>query len=187
MINLLPPKEKEDYIVERRERITIILGTLFLYGLVGFACILFFINIALKREIVYQQYEVNQIKKDYEQSGVKNFQQEINLFNKDLEKFQKFYSGKEYFSNIISEVAAVLPPGIYLNSMSVDFEKGSKSSYFAVSISGFSPTRDDLFKLKKNFEKNSNFIDINFPPDNWVKPGNIEFFINFKAKPNDKK
>jgi len=57
------------------------------------------------------------------------------------------------------------------------YQKDRKEIY----LSGFAPTREVLFKLKKNFESKEMIKDLSFPLSNWVEPEDIEFNLRFKV------
>jgi hypothetical protein len=123
--------------------------------------------------------------KGFEGEGIKEIQLQISEANKILSKVSGFYGRKIYFSDVIEKISKVMPGGIYLNNLSMIFDKGDDKSngpFFKISLTGFVAKRDTLFELKKNLEADSYFQNVDFPTSNWIKPEDISFFISFNIK-----
>ncbi len=74
-----------------------------------------------------------------------------------------------------------MPESIYLDNSSIIFtEPKEEKPYLKVSFSGFALTREDLFSLKRNLEKEENFQEVHFPTSNWIEARDINFSVNFK-------
>ncbi len=181
MINLLPPVEKEELLLEKKKRITIILWLLVLFFLLCLILILFSVRIYLQIQAESEKTLLDETRKEFRQSGIQDFREEINSVNLTLTKLNSFYQQKTYFSEILERISGILPQGIYLTNFSTEFAV-EEGKYIEVSLSGFSPTADSLFEFKGNLEKESDFKDIYFPPSNWVKLIGINFSVTFKIK-----
>ena len=176
MINLLPPEEKEKLLLEQKKRIAIILWFLVLFFLVCLILILFAAEIYLKTQLDTQKTLLDEVQKEYNRPAIQNLQEKIKAANSSLTKLNSFYQKKIYFTEILERISKTLPQGIYLTNFSTVFSP----EVLKISLSGFSPNREMLFEFKKNLEKEEDFKKVLFPPANWVKPTNIEFFVTFE-------
>ncbi len=182
MINLLPPVEKEELLLEKKKRITIILWLLVLFFLLCLMLILFSVRIYLQIQAESQKTLLEEARKEFGQSRIQDFREEINSVNLNLTKLNSFYQQKTYFSEILEKISGILPQKIYLTNFSAAFSI-EEGGYIEVSLSGFAPTADSLFEFKENLGKESDFKDIYFPPSNWVKLIDINFLATFKISP----
>lgn len=178
MINLLPPLEKRRILERKRVKkavaVWILLFSLFVFLGAG----LLFINIYISQKASNLKSQIQSKEGSLAQSGVKNIQQRVSETNEILNELESFYQSKVYFFDIFKEIAEVIPAEIRLINISLILDKEKK--VVDVSLSGFSPTREDLFGLKNNIESKKKFQEASFPPSNWVKPADIDFFTNFK-------
>lgn len=177
MINLLPPEEKEKLFLEKKKRMVSILWFLVLFFIVCLILILLSIRIYLRAQVKAQEAFLSEIKQESGRTEIKEFQERVNLINSELTKLNSFYQKKIYFSEIIEKISKTLPQETYLTNLSVIFSPAKK---IKVSLSGFSPTREILFEFLKNLEKEQDFKEVSFPPANWVKAKDIDFFITFE-------
>ncbi|HDL75140.1 MAG TPA: hypothetical protein ENH06_02065 [bacterium] len=181
MINLLPPKYKEELKLEERLKILLILSILFFSFLISLTLILFSIHIYIQGEIEAQKII---IKNQEEQSEIfenQKIEQEISLINETILNLNSFYKNQFNFTKTLEKISKNILPGIYLTNISINpiiKENGT----LQVSISGFAPFRETLFKFKKNLEKVPEFKELYFPPSNWIDPVNINFNISFKIE-----
>lgn len=176
MINLLSPEEKEKLLLEQKKRIAIILWFLILFFLVCLTLILFAAEIYLKTQLDTQKNLLAEVQKEYNRPEIQNLQEEIRAANSSLTKLNSFYQKKIYFAEILERISKTLPQGTYLTNFSTVFSPET----LKVSLSGFAPFRETLFEFKKNLEKEEDFKKVFFPPANWVKPANIEFFVTLE-------
>lgn len=171
MINLLPIAEKEKLSLEKSKRMVIILWLLLLFFLTCLILILFSIRIYIQAQVRSEQYLLTEVKKEKNQSEIENLKEEINSINLSLTKLNSFYQNGIYLSDILERISKTLPNELYLINLSVIFS--------SVSLSGFAPTTEALFKFKENLEKEPGFKEISFPPGNWVDVTDIDFSITF--------
>ena len=177
MINLLPPQEKDVILMEAKKKIAIIICFLILFF---FACLIL-ISISIK---IYLQVHIESEKsflaeneKEFFQSESQNLQERIKSANVLIKELNSFYGQKIYFSEIAERISKTLPSNFYLKDFSMILS-GEKE--INVSLSGFAPLREDLFKFKENLEAEEDFKNISFPPANWIKAQNIDFYVTFK-------
>lgn len=179
MINLLPNEEKQKNIEEKKRRVLIVFWFYAFFFLCVFSIVLFFINNYVKTEIEIAQILLSSEEKGFEGQGIKGIQSQISEANRILAKVNSFYSKKPYFGDVISKLSEAIPSGIYLNNISMVAEK---EGGFKFSLAGLALAREALFQFKSNLEKDSYFMNIDFPTSNWVKPENINFFAGFEIK-----
>lgn len=198
MINLLPPKEKIILAQERNKRVLIILGILILVFCICLSLCLFFTQKYISRSVKSQETIFEQEKNQLKDFGVEEFQNKISLINKNLSQLNSFYNEKTYLSSVLEKLSSLMPPGVYLTDFSFSqkeklVKNGKKEEEGPpktaedeiiiekeVSLYGFSPSRENLFKLKERVEKEKTFKDVYFPASNWIKSSNINFYITFK-------
>jgi len=177
MINLLPPQDKEVILMEAKKKIAIIICFLILFF---FACL---ILISISMRIYIQGYVeseksfLTESEKEFSQSESQSLQEGIKSANSSIKELNYFYGQKIYFSEIAERISKTLPDNFYLTDFSMILS-GEKE--INVSLSGFAPLREDLFKFKENLEAQEDFKNISFPPANWVKAQNIDFYVTFK-------
>jgi len=174
MINLLPPEQKEEILLDKKRKLVLILGILSLLFLFSFILILLLIKIYLANEIQNQTPLLNLEKEEQEETNIKEIENKIKTSNQRISQVANFYQKQVFLSEILDRIQKTIPPGIYLTNFS--FSKDNSQ----VTISGFSPDRETLFRFKKNLEEN--FKEVKIPTANWVESVNINFSgINFKT------
>ena len=185
MINLLPPNEKNKLLLERKRKIITIVWFLLLVFMVCFIGVLFLAESCLKKEIKRENADLILANSKAENIKIKEIKKRLEDADSNFKKLESFYSKKIYFSDVLEKISQIMPEEIYLTGISVNrsLDK-NKKTITEVSISGFSPTREILFKLKENFQRNKFFQEVLFPPSDWVKPTDIKFLVTFKLKSN---
>lgn len=173
-MNLLPPEQKQELLLEEKFKIILILGIIILASLASFVFILISIKISLSAEISIQKINFEQKEKEIKNPVLQEIEEKIILANAVFSELASFYRGQKDTIVVFEKIFNALPTGVYLNNLSFN----SVSSQ--VFISGFSPSRETLLKLKENLEKESSFSGIYFPPTDWIEPWNINFSLNFK-------
>lgn len=180
MINLLPPIEKENLLLEKKKRIVIILWILVLFFLVCLILILFSIKTYIQSQVESQKTLLIEAQKEFEQSEVQELRAKINSTNSTLTKLNSFYQEKIYLPQILERISATLPQEMHLTGLSVVFLSDKKDG-IKVSLSGFAPTVEHLVEFKNNLDGEASFKETSFPPENWVNPKDIDFFVTFKV------
>lgn len=172
MINLLPPLQKEELFREQRYKLLLIWGLSIIIFLITLSLLLFSISTFISGKAQEEKIAIPPELQDSEK--------EITQINKSLRNLNSFYNKQPDFGELLERIYKMLPPDVYLTSLSLNFSEKEES--FSVSLQGFSPTRELLSQLKRNLESEPGFKDIDFPPLNWVKPDKIDFNLSFKAK-----
>ncbi len=181
MINLLPPKEKRELFLKKVERVVIIWGSIILAVLLCLILILFSIRIYIWGKAESQKIILEQTKKEYDVSDIKNLQEVVKKYNEDLLKLKNFYGKSIYLSEILEKISKIPAPGIYLTNLSLNKPSDLQGNKVEVTISGFSETRERLSLFKENLEEEKYFKDIYFYPSSWVKATDIDFYLTLKV------
>ncbi len=183
MINLLPPKNKQELLGEESYKVIIILGISALAILACLSLILYAINIFISGEIDYQKTIYEQKEKELTSPKMLTLEKNLKSFNETFLRLDYFYRDKFKAVKALEEISKAVPEGIYLTNLSVNAASGEEGEERAATciLSGFSPDRETLLEFKENLEKEeNNFEEIYFPPATWVKPVDINFVVNFK-------
>jgi len=181
MINLLPPQEKENIQEEKKLRMILNSGILFLAFLISFSLILLTIKIIISSQVEIQSIVLERGESEFQKSQIKEFQKIIDSSNKTIFQLNSFYQREFDFTSILEEISRTLPEKTHLTNIffSSQIDKDGEK-VLNCNLSGFSPTREILLQFKKNLENEDNFKEIYFPPSNWIAPNDINFSINFK-------
>ena len=178
MINLLPPKNKEELLQEKNWKQITLLGFLAFFVLVSFFLILATINIFLAGEVETQKILYQQRSKELESPRMQELKKGLVRFNQTLSRLGSFYDEQFSLSEVFEKISETLPQGTYLSNLSIVPDKKGEQK-ISCTLSGFSPTRNILLKFKENLEKKDNIEEIYFPPANWVQSENVNFSVSF--------
>lgn len=174
MINLLPPQQKEELLKEERWKLSLILGILVLIFFLFLILILSSIKFSISGKIQSQKIILEMEEKEFKKAETEGFREKIVSINQNLSKLNSFYQEQTDLTEILEKISAILAPEMYLTNLSYQKEASK------ISLSGFAPNREVLFEFKKNLEKE--FKEVYFPPENWVKPRDIDFQATFRIK-----
>lgn len=181
MINLLPPQQKKELLMEDKYRLVLILGVVVLSFLISLSLILFSIKLYVSGQAKFQEILFDSEEKGFQNSESQELEKELSLSNQNLLKLQSFYKRQFDWSGFLEKTSKTVPPGIYLTSLSFS-PVVKEENRLQVSIAGFSPDRETLFEFKKNLEANEVFENIYFSPINWVSPRDINFHITLMVE-----
>ncbi len=183
MINLLPLGQKEELRQEENWKLVVILGFIFLLFLISLSLILFSINIFISGEVNVQKTLFQQREKEIQDPQAQALQENLITLNQTLSLLSSFYQSRFNSTEILKKISETLPSEAYLANLSLSPQfNEEKEERMNCSLSGFSPTRETLLKLKTNLENENLFEEVYFPPANWVKRTNINFIVSFKIK-----
>lgn len=185
MINLLPPQEKEELVLQKYKRLVIVLGNMTLIILICLTLILFALKFYVLSEIDLQKINLDLAQKKYEADDTNSLKQTISQYNELLIKIDNFYKKNILVSDILVDLLKIdRPKGLYFQDISIDRPQRNEASLVAmkISINGFANTREDLSIFKENLEKNSQFKNVSFPPQNWVREKDINFSATLENK-----
>jgi Tfp pilus assembly protein PilN len=176
MINLLPPKEKKDLLLREQKNIVFSLEILFLAFLISLSLILLAIKIWFAKDLEIQQLFLEEKKKEVLLQ--KDFEEKIINLNQTLLNLKSFYQKQISLTQVLEKISHLLPKGIYLTN----FNFNLKEKEGQITLTGFCQDRETLLSFKKILEENGSFSEVYFPPENWVKPTDINFVVSFKIK-----
>ena len=199
MINLLPPKEKEELILEKNKKLVVILGNVVLISLVCLALVLFSLKFYILGEISSEKSFLDNTEKKYQNPDFLHFKNLLQKYNAKLIKIDAFYKKEIYFSGILKTILEIQrPKGLSLISININktkednppqstTQKTLRTGNIKVTISGISDTRDNLLIFKRNIENNKEIENLYFPPYDWIKPKDINFYLTFETMQLNKK
>ncbi|MEK7124284.1 MAG: hypothetical protein AAB877_01175 [Patescibacteria group bacterium] len=180
MINLLPPKEKERLLQEKNLKLAVILGNIVLVSIISLILVLVSVKFYILSQAEYHKTALSEIEKKYKTPEFLFFDNYIKTQNVKLQRVDNFLDNQSSFADSVKLILDIeRPPGLSFSNilMHTDKESGNK---IKTSISGFVDNRENLLIFKKNIENSQKIKNINFPPNNWIKPENIEFFLSFE-------
>lgn len=182
MINLLPSQQKEELLGEKNFKLVLILGIVILAFLICFSLILFSIKISIAGQLSAQKFILSQ--KEAETLQTQDLENKIKSLNLTISKLDSFYQSKLDWVEVSEKISQNIPSKIYLTSLTFKQPTGLKKEEYLgdVSLTGFSPSRETLIEFKKNLEKEEQFSEVYFPPENWVQATDINFTVNFKVQ-----
>lgn len=175
MLNLLPPQYKQALKKEENFRLFLILGTVSLTFFISLALILFSVRIYVKAQAESVNFLVESERMRLQSTQTAELREKITKGSQNISKLNSFYKNRSDSTRILETIFQAVPEQASLTSLSWRKETG------VVTISGFSPNREVLFELRNNLQSEARFSDINFPPQNFVKPANIDFQATFKV------
>ncbi len=181
MINLLPKTQLEELEKEKKIKILVILGIVFSLTLLAFNLILFALKIFSSSKLEIQNIIFEQREKELEIYQIKDKEKEIKRYNSLFSNLLNFYQNQINVVEILKKVSNLIPENAYLKSFK--FKKIFEKDFIAeIFLTGYSPDRETLIKIKENIEKEKSFGELNFPVSNWASQFNIDFSLSFKVK-----
>ncbi len=180
MINLLPPEEKEGLRLQQVKKLVAILGSAVVVIIICLILILFSINYYILGEIISQKFSLEQAENRYKTSDFLKYKNILQNYNKGAAQLKSFYKEGMGISSALENILAVEKPvGIYFSNLSINMRENNDK--IIVNISGASDTRDSLLVFKKNLEGKGEIKNINFSPESWINPSNINFYLTFEV------
>jgi len=184
MINLLPPIEKQKLLSEKKEKLAIIFGIVFLVSLICLTLILLSIKFYILAETDYQKNLLEQNKQINQTPDFMNSNSIIKKYNIILAQLGSFYKKEIYFNQALNIITSVpTPKDLYLTDFSLNRDK---NGMVKVSVSGTSDKRDNLLIFKKDIEVNEKIKNPYFSAESWVSPKNVKFSLTFEINQNEK-
>ncbi len=182
MINLLPPKEKEGFILEIRKNLFITLGGIVLICLISLILILLSLEFYISGEVNSLKIIFDQQEKRYQTPDFLMFKGIIQGYNADLLKIRSFLDKEIYFNDALKNILEIQrPQGLYFTTLSLNRDDSGK---IKVIILGFSNSRENIMIFRENLKKSDKIGNLYFSPDSWIKATNSNFSISFDFLPN---
>lgn len=182
MINLLPPQQKEEIREEEKLKMILIFGILLLSLSISFCLILSLVKISISTQIETKKISFNQEEKEFQGTKDQELEEKIKSLNATLLKLDAFYGRQFDLTQTLEEISGLLPSDAYLTNLSFNPIRDGGKLRARIFLSGFAKSREILLSFRENLENDKNFSEIDFPPENWVKPADINFSVNFKVK-----
>ena len=179
MINLLPPKEKEERSLEQLKKLEIILETAALIAATCLILVLLAVNFYILGESVSRKFILEQAENQYKTPDFLKYKNILQIYNKNIAQVDSFYKNEVPFGAAIKKIMKIeRPAGVYFSSLSLSRNESAKK--IEASISGNSDTRDNLIIFKGNVEKEKDVRNSNFSPESWINPNYINFNLTFE-------
>ncbi|MBU0476723.1 PilN domain-containing protein [Patescibacteria group bacterium] len=175
MINLLPPQYKEELKQIANFKLVLVSGGLVLFFLIFTILALFLIRTQLLAKVEAEKTTIQVKEHQLEESELQDFREKVKTANRDILRLNSFYQGQHNLAKVLEKTSESFPSGLYLTSLS--YQKNVSQ----VSLSGFSPTQEALFELKKNLEAKEDFAEVYFPLSNWINLTDINFYATLKV------
>jgi len=173
----LPPAEKRVLELEQIQRWILFYGLGVLAILIVFAVLLSGIwsFMLMQQKSLVSDFESIQSNTSWGQTLLSQ-RESIKKTNQALEKISQIQKDHQYYSRLLIGLADLIPPGVRLESLSVD-KQGQLAFY------GFAPRRELVVALKQNLEKSALFENIESPLSNLTKQAAVNFQFKLKFKP----
>jgi hypothetical protein len=184
MINLLPQKEKQNLILEKKEKLSVILGFMVLVSLFCLALVLLSVEFYVLSDTNYQKIILEEAQKKNQINRPASSKNIILKYNGILSQLDSFYKKEIYFNHVLDIISNIQKPqNLYLANYSLIRDENGK---IKVDVSGVSNTRDDLLLFQKNIETDSEIENPYFSPESWISPKNANFTLSFEISQNEK-
>ena len=178
MINLLPPKEKEELLLQKNRNLTVVLGSMAIIVLICLTLVLLSLKFYILQNISSQKSAIEDVKRQYQTADFMSLKDSIQEYDSKLTKIDNFYKKQTKFSDALKTIAQIQrPDGVTFGN--IVLEKSDTAGKVKVSIYGQSTIRDGLVLFKDNLGKENSVSNLNIPADNWIKPTNISFNLTF--------
>ncbi len=177
MINLLPPKQKEEL---KLRRVLVIINTL---GMIIFAVLVVFLLCLTIAKffadglVKSKEIENEGVQRQLEIMEVAQIEKQMNSYNNLCRVLNNFYSKQNSAAAKITTIANSLPEGITLTQMALNDN--------TISIGGLSKNREALTKMQSNLENLSDIDSVIIPPSAWVEENNSKFDAIIKYNDNE--
>ena len=173
-INLLPLQQKKRLELKAFYQNIIssgfILFLLILFLIVFLAGFLIFLHFkyqAIENRIIVEQSKIIQTE------TVKGMEKKVRELNKELEELEKIQAERSNLYSILDNISQNLLIGVRVYSLEINRNSGM------ITVTGFSPTRENLLTIKKILENSPNYKNIDFPLSNLANPKDINFKFSF--------
>jgi hypothetical protein len=173
-MNLLPTEQR------KRVRLLICYQNIIFSGLVLVLLVLVLI-LFLGAGLIFLnlEYQIIEDKIAIEQSRViqtetvKGMERKVKELNKELAELRQTQDKQSNLYQILDNISQKLLQGVEIYNLEINRESSR------VMVSGFSPTRDKLLRIKQILETTSEYENIDFPLSNLTDPKDIKFYFSF--------
>lgn len=173
-INLLPKIKQDELAHERAFYSVAVAVSLCTAVLLIGVLIQFAVGVYLDRVTVSIESQIDQLKRVANKVENAEVKQQIVLTNAQIEDFSKLLSSTPEWSSVLEAFVNNVPAGIRITQFEADVKN------MEVSISGYSPTRDQVIDLYNNINADkTHFKNINYPLENVTQPTDVRFNFTF--------
>ena len=181
MINLLPPQEKRVLLSETNKRLALVLCFGAVVVLACLILMLLSLYFYLLVQLSFQKEALDEAKGKYQTADFLEYKNLIGQYNAVLSKTDDFYKKEVYIANALKEIAVVeKPQAVRLQSIAME---PLKNGSVKVTATGTADSRANLLLFKNALQARKQITNLQFPPDNWIKPANITFLATFEIMP----
>ena len=190
MINLLPPREKQEL---KLGEVQIKISVIFAYFLccLAFLVIIFFL---LDHYIVLETVEFDSAvltkTRELESYKFQDFEEATTKINQTLAMIGIFQQDEILISPFFEEIDSLAQQDIFFTNITLtkdvrlvqkkESEKLVRETYVRINLAGISSTREALYSFKKILESQKHFSQVYFSPDSWTKSQNAVFSVSFE-------
>ncbi len=178
-MNLLPQKQKKSSILKYLVQFSfsslkiILINILFIIGIFIFLIVVNNIEITgIKKQIHIYQSQVNNPK-------YVGLTQDITNLNTNLLTLKKTYTAQNKWSQVITQIANLVPPGITLNQLQILNAGVGSSVKWQVNLQGFAQNSKELLILENNILGTKDFSNVIMPISNFQNTFNTGFKMTF--------
>lgn len=176
MLNLLPPKQKQELRFNLLNQMVISAGVSITFMVLILILLLLTGRLIINIQLSEVEKELTIWRSRAEISELEILEKNIKGTNNNLTLLNGLYQKQNKFSLFLESLAEDTPADIHLNNLSLG-ESGS------VNISGYAPTRNALINFKGILENALYISEFNFPLSNLTQATNINFRLDFKLTP----
>jgi Tfp pilus assembly protein PilN len=178
IINLLPKEEQQQLKLDIVNHQLRVFWTIILISIVAFVALGFGTQQYLRLSVKNVDEQIAMNKAKLESADIKALQQQVIKLNQHIKEIKTIRSQQYKWSEVLLEIARVMPAEVQLNSIKIDRATGE------VIILGKAENRDTIIEVWSQIKKSSMFYDVNFPLPNLEQPVNgnftYTFFINLE-------
>ena len=176
-VNLLPPAEQHELRLAAVHAQVVGFGTWLVASFLVLSLFLFLGQIFLKIEQETVTDQVSAESEDLEKLHVDDFRAEVAGFNTNLGNFQTLLKENHAWSQVLQEIARLLPTQITLDGIAID------GSNLKVELNGRAGSRDAVLLLRQNLLQSPYFQKVNFPLDNLENAADLKWSYRFYIRP----
>lgn len=166
--------------MHQNRKMTAVLGFMALVSLACLLLMLLALYLYLLSQASYHNDLLASTKQKYQTADFLKYKSIITDSNKVLVKVDTFYKNQIHFADALKVVSAIARPQ-NLRVKNITMEP-AKNGLVKVDISGVSDTRESLLAFKQAIESEPMVASSHFPPDNWIKPKDINFYLTLEIK-----
>lgn len=179
ILNLLPPKEKQELMFERNRRFVMFVGVSMFMVFLVFTVLLFSTKLYIDIQLEPFEMAIREERERAETKRTEEIEKEIQKAREQISRITAIQQGISPWSPILKEISRFPLDGIVLSSIALG-ESGEERN---VKIVGYAEDRDHaLLGLEEAIKSHPRFYDLDSPSSNWIKERDINFVFSFKIR-----